>query len=870
MSTSNPTNRRQFLAITLMLTGAGALVLTGCGGGSGSFTSAGGGNGGGSSGDGFGRGAAAGAIFIDAAGAVVLGDPAAPPTGTTVASGATLEIVGGGITGNVGADGTFRLTNLHAGIRTLRIRHGASTQDVPLTVIAGAEISLKPTPISRDQAISAAKSAVPADALVCATQQPLPAGVILRSAEDTIEDATVGTTLSSPHWFVYVDLMPGSRFGHPTRFVLVDAQTGAVTTQDQQCWPTINGCQHYANAGLPYVPVTPDVVQPGRAASFPALASSPAFPSKRASTRAHVGEIGKTLGVLAAGWPRYDMVADVYHIPALIGHGGIPAGNPLGLLVPNSAKTHLLSVWSDACLQATEGDTVLFYLSSHGMKAGYALLATRFVAPPGTPAADIYRTQDDGTTLLTEHLLPADLLPALQTCLACDVIIMIDTCYSGVWASYFSSVTLPRSAMSVTVLTASDADHVSIGSDTQPVNNIDPPSASNGGVYTNAFLAAFSQIEVGAGGNSVSLSQAHSQAVAVLSSSANPDSRAQNPQISSHTPPAGVDCGVTFDHLAATVKPKDLITFDFTVQVDSAKPADGAFTYQFTTSGNQGTLVSATSGSGTTIPSDHPIIGYLAKIDATEGATETVSVKVYTRESTPRLVGSARAVVTIKTQGGANLFPISIGYTTTHDALFTDPDTGKTSTGTLYSLCSSTGTFNGVPSLLKWETPGLLNKTQFDAQYFSVVDDVSTSYGTETTFVPATGGLKSIDEVLTPPGQGNAILAALRVGETRTYSETTVETDNYDSGPSNPKSNTITYTVTRLPDETITVPAGTFACRKFTGDTADPNPDTSYIATTGTTWLAPGVGLIKAIFGSTTNGYSLRSAVAQGVRYPIA
>ena len=849
------TNRRQFLAMTLALTGAGALVLTGCGGGSGSVVSGGGAGGGGNTGDGFGRGAVGGAIFVDAAGALVLVDPAAPPAGAAVASGATVEVVGENVSGNVAADGTFKLTSLRAGIRTLRIQHNGTTKDIPLTVIADAAISLKPTPISRDQAISAAKGAVPADALVCAPQHPLPAGVVLRSAENTVEGATVGTTLTSPQWFVYIDSMPGSRFGHPTQFVLIDAQTGAVTTQDQQCWPTLNGGQFYANAGFSYAPVTPDVIQPGGAASFPALASSSAL----RSTRAHVGEIGTTRGVLAAGWPRYDMVADVFHMPALLGHGGIPAGTPTGLLVPNSAKTHLLGVWSDACLQATEGDTVLFYLSSHGMKAGYALLATHFVAPPETPAADIYRTQDDGTTLLTEHLLPADLLPALQNCLACDVIIMIDTCYSGVWASYYSTVTLPRPAMSVTVLTAADADHISIGKNLQPASHSDPPPPGSGAVYTNAFLDAFRQLA--AGGGDVSLSQAHSQTVAALSGSADPEIRAQNPQISSHTPPAGVDCGVTFDNLAASVIPKDLTTFDFTVMVDSKKPAEGAFSYQFTTAGTQGTLVSATSGSGINIQSEHPIIGYLAKIDATEGATETISVKVYTRESTPRLVGSSHAVVTIQTKGDGNLFPIHIGYTTTHDVSYTDPDTGKTSTGTLYSFCSSTGTFNGVPGLFKWETPGLLNKTQFDAEYYSVAGDISTSYGTEITFVPDNG--TTITEVYTPPAQGYAVLASLQVGDSRTYSETTV------SSSSIPPSNTVTNTLTRLPDETITVPAGTFACRKFAGDISDPTSDTQQATVRGTIWFAPGVGFIKAIYAGTTNGYSLRSAVVHGVKYPI-
>ncbi|MCW3053455.1 MAG: Caspase domain [Chthonomonadales bacterium] len=634
--------RREFVtAAGGVLLSAGALALTGCGGGGGNA-----GNGGAAN-DGYGRGAVDGVVFVNNTGVLTLGDPAAPPAGATPAKSAHLEVVGEGITANTGADGAFHLTQVRAGVRTLRISQGTVTKDVALTVVADAVISLKPTPISRDQALTAVRAAlsIPANALVCATQQPLPAGVVLRSAENATQGATQGTTLATAQWFVFLDLVPGSPFGHPTQFALVDARTGVATIQTQEFWPVLNGCQHYAIAA--YAPVTADVIQGGRAAVAVSLPSR-SVETTRAAGRTRAADTGTTYATVIAGWPRYDMLADTIHIPTLLGKGGIPAGTPMTLLAPHADRSQILSAWSAACLQATEGDTILFYLSTHGAKEGYAVLATHNVAPAGTPDADLFRIQDDGTRLLAERLAPADLLPALKTCLSCEVILMIDTCYSGVWADSFATVTLSRKAMPLTVLTASDAAHMSKGIPLQPVHETDPPPPGAGAVYTNAFLAAFSELAATGGTNAVNLLQAHTRAAITLSRDPDPLVQAQNPQIFNHMPPAGTSCGVTLTPTTASVNPKDLKTVDFSLHVDSIVPADGAYTYEFATTGTQGTLVSAAGvGSGTTVHSEHAVIGYLAKIDARSGATDDITVKVSTKESTPRLVGSAKATLLI-------------------------------------------------------------------------------------------------------------------------------------------------------------------------------------------------------------------------------
>jgi len=42
-------------------------------------------------------------------------------------------------------------------------------------------------------------------------------------------------------WFFWVDDAPVAYYVHPTRFVLVDVQTGEVSSHDEEWWPVLNG-----------------------------------------------------------------------------------------------------------------------------------------------------------------------------------------------------------------------------------------------------------------------------------------------------------------------------------------------------------------------------------------------------------------------------------------------------------------------------------------------------------------------------------------------------------------------------------------------------------------------------------------------------
>jgi len=228
---------------------------------------------------------------------------------------------------------------------------------------------------------------------------------------------------------------------------------------------------------------------------------------------------------------------------------------------------------------------------------------------------------------------------------------MIESCYAGFWAKAFEQAAASGSfsalcpGATLTVLTASDTEHVAYG---------DLTPNTGGSVYVNEFLTAYSQIAAGSGGLDVPLFQAHSRASANVARNPDESIRAMNPQIFQRTAPGGEVCGVALSPPSALVNPKHLKSQDFEVLVCGKRPADGSYTYEFACTNRHGSLVSVTNpnaGGAPTITSNHAVVGYLAKIDAPEGETDEITVKVYapplTGGGTRRLAGTARAQATI-------------------------------------------------------------------------------------------------------------------------------------------------------------------------------------------------------------------------------
>lgn len=49
------------------------------------------------------------------------------------------------------------------------------------------------------------------------------------------------TTVERPTWFAWIDDHPQAFFAHPTRFVFIDAESGAVEVKQARWWPVLDG-----------------------------------------------------------------------------------------------------------------------------------------------------------------------------------------------------------------------------------------------------------------------------------------------------------------------------------------------------------------------------------------------------------------------------------------------------------------------------------------------------------------------------------------------------------------------------------------------------------------------------------------------------
>lgn len=73
------------------------------------------------------------------------------------------------------------------------------------------------------------------DLLAFLGREPLEPGDRVREAFDSTE-----TTIRQPTWFAWLNDDPTAEFGHPMRYVFVDAFSGDVTVQQHEFWPVVN------------------------------------------------------------------------------------------------------------------------------------------------------------------------------------------------------------------------------------------------------------------------------------------------------------------------------------------------------------------------------------------------------------------------------------------------------------------------------------------------------------------------------------------------------------------------------------------------------------------------------------------------------
>ncbi|MFN0151664.1 MAG: hypothetical protein ACKVU1_13250 [bacterium] len=236
---------------------------------------------------------------------VIVDAPAAAPAGATPVADARLTIVDldGFVVarGTADAAGAFQLGDLGAGWRALEVRVGASPGDLvatlEFTAIADATIALgRAHAVSREAAAALALAAVPDDALVLGTLQPLPAGTRVRPGRDG-DASPRARTLAADAWLFFADLEPNARFDHAVEYIFVDAANGAVTrVTDATEPPAINGSAAWASDlafvrydGIDFESFDPDDMPAGASAALSSEIVRAPDGAARLSTRAGAG-----------------------------------------------------------------------------------------------------------------------------------------------------------------------------------------------------------------------------------------------------------------------------------------------------------------------------------------------------------------------------------------------------------------------------------------------------------------------------------------------------------------------------------------------------------------------------------------------------
>lgn len=345
-------------------------------------------------------------------------------TGLEPAADAEVTVVGEGVSGTAGPDGHFRVGPLTPGLYDAVISDGENQRQIAVTVTADAVINVGETPVARAEAadLVLAETGL-TDSLnlwLLGPQQPLPEGTVIGQALSTEDGAAVEFALDAPAWVFYLDDNPVGRFHKTVRFLLVDPESGDVTTRQATSWPTFNGYMFYGNLELnrtsPDLVRAPDWEVGTTAAAVGTLDSAPW--STTAAPR--FGELeGQTFGLIIEGDAREDFGIDTETTTKLVEEdlgGTVFPYNPPAPGQVQDPVADILGFWDQICANAGPDDTVFLGFHTHGTSTGNLEITSQ--------------RYSDGTRGGYARWHPAlDL--TWEDCNAGRIIIWADVCYSG-------------------------------------------------------------------------------------------------------------------------------------------------------------------------------------------------------------------------------------------------------------------------------------------------------------------------------------------------------------------------------------------------------------------------------------------------------
>jgi len=286
------------------------------------------------------------------------------------------------------------------------------------------------------------------------------------------EPSQVPTAPDSPSWFFWIEDAPGALFVHPTRFVLVRRSDGALTVQDQEWWPVLNGEPQWTDdqaywdaANWVYSSGVTRIANRSHSEGHMLAALDVARPPQGTSG-------GKTVGLVLNGWKPGQSLKDMFETDSKGIHDALKdSGFDVTYLGPKEDTNPDRDgefddkVWIPWFLQKAkelkDGDTLFVYLTGHGF-VGHK--GNGFAGPMGED------------TLVTQ-------LKRFEP--GVHIIVLVQACHSGAFINGL------RTVADVTVVSTSDQDAAYADLDTGQLSKLKKPDvndADTGSEFVSGFV----------------------------------------------------------------------------------------------------------------------------------------------------------------------------------------------------------------------------------------------------------------------------------------------------------------------------------------------------------------------------------------------